>query len=167
MNMAHYAWIPARYDEPTTRAARAAGVIGDELDRMDPERTGLLTVGLVVPDDLIASARIDWLLRLDRPQMLTYTLQDPGMLVDRIDEIDLLAYVAQEDMPAGLPSAMIPAVEEAVDVRVTEGWPGGPNYDDDQAEALNAALGRWSAGVDEYTHQARVSGAVAMIRRHP
>ncbi len=167
MNMAHYAWVPARYDEPTSRAAQAAWIIGDELDRMDPERAGLLTVGLVVPDDLIASSRTDWLLRLDRPQMLTYTLQDPGMLVDRIDEIDLLAYVGEEDLSAGPPAGVPPWLEEAVDVRATEGWPGGPDYDEDEAAALNAALRSWSAGVDETTYQARVSGAVAMIRRNP
>jgi len=96
MNMAHYRYVPPRYDEPTTRPAVATRTIGRWFDELDPERTGLLTVGLMVPGDTIGGCRVEQMLKSDRPSMLTYTLLDPGAFAHNLGKTDVVLSVAEQ-----------------------------------------------------------------------
>jgi len=93
MNSINYRYAPERRDAPTSPTAKAIQSIASQLDEIDPDQAGLLAVGIVAPLGDVSDARIEMMLKADRPQMVTFTLSEPLALVSRLHELDVLAHV--------------------------------------------------------------------------
>ena len=167
MNLAQYSYVPLRHREPSSRTALAVEAIGAKLDQLDPERTGQLSVALVVPGDIMASCRIEMMLKTARPQMLTCTLLEPRALLGR-DDFDLIAYVGDAiAAPPASDSVLFAALERSIAQRLQHGCPGALRLDDSEIRALSRQLDGWLQTTADGPYHSTFEGPIGMLLRNP
>ena len=164
MNLGLYSYVPMRHDGPFTQTAWAVRAISARIDELDPERTGELTVGLVMLGDAVSSCRIEALLKMDRPQMLTATLQEPRTLL-RGDDFDVIAYVGQEGTTLGSRGELITHLERSLRHRLQRGCPGALDMDDAEVRELSRRAGGWLTELGSGPYRAEFEGSVGMLLR--